>query len=143
MEYRRILVAVDGSPPSLAAVDHALALARAAKASLTILEVVEDFGPLPGYYETPPPGADRVKWVAEQRFEPVRPALAESGVPWDRLVEAGDPADCICAAAEAGDYDLVVMGCQGRRAIGRFLLGSVSDRVVHHAPCSVMVVRSR
>lgn len=141
MEYRRILVPVDGSAPSLVAVDHALALAKAAGATLTILEVVEAFGPLPGFYEAAPPGVDRVKWVAEHRFEAVRPSLADTDVSWDRLVEPGDPADRICAVADEGRYDLVVLGSHGRSALGRFLLGSVSDRVVHHAPCSVMVVR--
>ena len=141
MKYRRVLVPVDGSVPSLVAIDHALVLAEASGATVTILEVVEPFGPLPGFYEAAPPGVDRVEWVADQRFDSVRPSLAETAVEWDRRVESGDPADRICAVAEEGGYDLVVMGSFGRGALGRFLLGSVSDRVVHHAPCSVMVVR--
>ncbi len=142
MQYERILVAVDGSEQSLAAVDHALALARGAGASVTILEVIEEFGALPGFYEAPPPGADRVQWVAEQRFEIIRPTLKDTPVTWDRRVEAGYPADRICTVALEGKYDLIVVGSHGRSAFERFMLGSVSDRVVHHAPCSVMVVRS-
>ena len=138
---QRILVPVDGSDASRRALFLAVKLARLAGARLTLLEVIEDFGPLPGYYEAPPPGVDRVAWVAEQRLEALHPDLELDGIDWDRRVESGDPADRICAVAEEGAYDLIVVGSHGRSALGRFLVGSVSDRVVHHAPCSVTVVR--
>ena len=87
--FRKLLAAVDGSENSLRALDMALALAEASGASLTILEVVEEFGPLPGYYGRPPEGVQRTQWIAEQRFEKVHPPLEQTKVPWDRKVLEG------------------------------------------------------
>ncbi|MCB1174051.1 MAG: universal stress protein [Leptospiraceae bacterium] len=137
----KILVPVDGSESSRKALEFAIRLARVSHAKLTLFEVVEEFGPLPGYYEAAPPGKDRLKWIAEQRFEKVEPFLAESNVEWERVVDEGYPADKICELAEKGKYDLIVIGSRGLSGLSRFLVGSVSDRVVHHAPCSVTVVR--
>ncbi len=137
----RVLVAVDGSDDSVRALERAIELCRQTDARLTVLEVIEDFGPLPGYYEAAPEGIDRVAWVAEQRFSHAALDLEDPGIDWDRRVEAGYPAEVICEVAQDG-YDLVVVGTHGRSAVGRFLVGSVSDRVVHHAPCDVLVVRS-
>ncbi|MCB1306993.1 MAG: universal stress protein [Leptospiraceae bacterium] len=138
---KKILVPVDGSKDSAHALEAAEAMARNAKATLTVLEVVEEFGPLPGYYEAAPAGQDRTKWISDQRFEKVHPILEETSVKWDRKVVEGFPADKIVEVAEDGKYDLIVIGSRGLSALGRFLMGSVSDRVIHHAPCSVMVVR--
>ena len=138
---KKVLVPVDGSESSQKALEMAIAIAKASSAKLTILEVIEEFGPLPGYYEAPPVGEDRVKWVSEQRFEKVHPILDSSDIKWDRRVEEGYAADMICDIAEKEKYDMIVIGSRGHSALGRFLVGSVSDRVVHHAPCSVTVVR--
>ncbi|TGK34871.1 universal stress protein [Leptospira gomenensis] len=140
---KKILVPVDGSESSKKALEMAIAIAKAANASLTILEVIEEFGPLPGYYEKAPEGKDRVKWIAEQRFEKIHSPLDESPdtIKWDRLVLEGYPADTIVETAAKGKYDMIVIGSRGLSAVGRFLVGSVSDRIVHHSPCSVTVVR--
>jgi len=63
------------------------------------------------------------------------------GVTAEFLVWEGDAGDSITAAAEAEQADLVVVGTRGRSAAGRMLLGSVSDHVVRHASCPVLVVR--
>lgn len=138
---KKILVPLDGSDSSRKALEMALAMARPAKALVTVVEVIEDFGPLPGYYEAPPAGRDRVEWVAEHRFENVHPILSATEVKWDRKVVKGYAADEVCRLAEEGKYDLIVIGSRGLNPVARFLVGSVSDRVVHHAPCSVTVVR--
>ncbi|MBM9577051.1 universal stress protein [Leptospira sp. 201903070] len=139
---KKILVPVDGSESSKKALEMGIALAKVSSASLTILEVVEEFGPLPGYYEKAPEGKDRVKWISEQRFEKIHSTLDESPeIKWDRLVLEGYPADTIVETAAKGKYDMIVIGSRGLSAVGRFLVGSVSDRIVHHAPCSVTVVR--
>lgn len=138
---KKILVPVDGSPGSRKALEQAIALAEVAGASLTVLEVIEDFGPLPGYYDAAPEGSNRIGWVSEQRFEKVHPVLAQTKVAWDRKVVEGYPADQICKVAAEGKFDLIMLGSRGLNAVARFLVGSVSDRVVHHAPCTVAVVR--
>ncbi|MCB1326236.1 MAG: universal stress protein [Spirochaetales bacterium] len=139
----KILVPVDGSRDSSRALEAAVALAETAKATLTVLEVVEEFGPLPGYYEAAPAGQERTKWISDQRFEKVHPLLENTSVKWDRKVVEGFPAEKICEVAEQGHYDLIMIGSRGLSVVGRFLMGSVSDRVIHHAPCSVTVVRRR
>jgi nucleotide-binding universal stress UspA family protein len=57
------------------------------------------------------------------------------------LIWEGDPGESIVEAARAEHADLIVVGSHGRGGVGRFLIGSVSDHVVRHAPCPVMVVR--
>jgi nucleotide-binding universal stress UspA family protein len=69
-------------------------------------------------------------------------ALAPLEVAWDFRVRAGgEPADELDQAAEEADADVVVVGCQGRSALGRALAGSVSAELVHHAHRAVLVVR--
>ncbi len=138
---KRILVPVDGSEGSLQALTEALEFAALSGASVTVFQVIEEFGPLPGKYEAAPPGHDRVKWLSDERFEKVREALEDTSVTWTRRVVEGYAAEAICHAAE-DDYDLIVIGSRGLSGVQRFLLGSVSDRVVRHAPCSVWVVKT-
>lgn len=138
---KKVLVPVDGSDSSKRALEMAIAIAEAAHATMTVLEVIEEFGPLPGYYEAAPADQDRVRWVSEQRFEKIHPTLDETNIKWDRRVVEGYAADQICDIAAEGKYDMIVIGSRGMSPLGRFLIGSVSDRVVHHAPCTVTVVR--
>jgi nucleotide-binding universal stress UspA family protein len=138
---KKVLVPVDGSESSKKALEMALAIAEASSASLLVLEVIEEFGPLPGYYEAAPAGKDRVKWISEQRFEAVHPVLDKTKVKWERKITEGYAADRICEIAAEEKIDMIVIGSRGLSGLGRFLMGSVSDRVVHHAPCSVTVVR--
>ena len=138
---KKILVPVDGSDSSKKGIEMGLSLAESNGASITLLEVIEEFGPLPGYYEAPPVNVNRVQWVSEQRFSKLHDALENTPVKWQRRVEEGYAAETIVRIAEEDKYDLIVIGSRGMNFLGRFLLGSVSDRVVHHAPCSVLVVR--
>jgi nucleotide-binding universal stress UspA family protein len=64
------------------------------------------------------------------------------GVAVSFLIWEGEPGESIVDAAIAERADLIVVGSHGRGAVGRFLIGSVSDHVVRHAPCPVLVVRS-
>jgi nucleotide-binding universal stress UspA family protein len=61
----------------------------------------------------------------------------------ERSVVLGQPATEILTAAEEPGVDLVVLGARGLGLLGRLVLGSVSDRVVHHAPCPVLVVKTK
>jgi len=138
---RRILVAIDGSSASVAATRWALSLARVSGAEVTLLQVIEDEGPLPTESEKPPPGRERVEWLAERRFSPVAAELGPLLASCRRRVADGVPPDMICNVARLEGSDLIVMGSRGLSAAGRLLLGSVSGAVLRHAPCSVLVTR--
>jgi nucleotide-binding universal stress UspA family protein len=74
-------------------------------------------------------------------FKQPKEILLKVGVNPSLLLEEGDPASGIVEAARNGNFDLVVVGHRGLSSIEAFLMGSVSNRVVTHAPCSVLVVR--
>ena len=69
-------------------------------------------------------------------------SLEEEGLTVDRYAREGDPADAILDVAEETNADLIVVGNKGMTGAKRFLLGSVPNKVSHHAPCSVMIIRT-
>jgi len=141
---KNILVGVDGSKPSVQACHDAMDLAEQTKAQLTFLFVIETpqvipVGPLSGYVTTAPARSQDDVKKAEALVEQV--AKERPNLKVITRVELGDPVDTICELAKSMKADLIVVGARGHNAAQRFLLGSVSDRVVHHASCPVLVVR--
>ena len=139
---RKLLLATDLSEASEAATDQAFELAKRLEASLLVVSVID-----PGALQLP--GGRfraRVDQVRERR-EVQAQALVErgrsEGVVVSFLVWTGDPGDMIVEAAEAEHVDMVLVGSHGRGAVGRLFLGSVSEHVVRHAPCPVLVVRPK
>jgi nucleotide-binding universal stress UspA family protein len=135
---RTILVATDLMTSSAEATARAIDLASRLDARLVIVNVLEKRRLSGG-------GAhERVDQARAERerllIGVVRDARA-AGVTAEFLVWEGDPGGSIAAAAEAERADLVVVGTRGRGSAGRMLLGSVSDHVVRHAACPVLVVR--
>ena len=144
LKIEHILVGIDGSEGSRRAARFAHALAVPLGARLTLLLVLEpprvlSFGPLDGFAFSAPK-------LDEAHLASARKLLEEVGrdLPIGRVahvVEVGDVADTLCSQAEALGVDLVVVGARGAASsAGRWLLGSVSDRVVHHARRPVTVV---
>lgn len=136
---KRMLVGVDGSQYGLEAVKAAAKLAaeRGIK-SVTLINVipvaVSTLGPTP----VAAPPEDIEAWEV---FQQPKAILKETGIEAKLLLREGDPAYEIVQAAQTESYDLIVVGHRGLSPIKAFLLGSVSNRVVTHAPCSVLVVR--
>lgn len=137
----RILVPVDGSDGSVVALEIALQLAGMAAMEVTLLQVIEEEDPLPTYDDRPPPGIDRVVFLSDRRFAKLQPLLEATEVQWTRRIEVGVPRDRICEVAAEERSQLLVIGSRGLSAVGRLLLGSVSDYVARHAPCSVLIAR--
>ena len=141
---KHIVVAVDGSPASRQAARFALSLAETTKAKVTLLTVVPPpevvpLGPLSGYAVVSPP-------VSKEDLRRVETQLAEiaterPNVQVQKVVEVGPVAETIIDVANKEQADLLVLGARGLGPAKRFLLGSVSDRVVHHAGCPVTVWR--
>ena len=92
---------------------------------------------------------DDVQWQVTPRedvdsmLSDAQEAIAQAGVEDVRIhAREGDPADAILDVAEEQDADLIVVGNKGMSGAKRFLLGSVPNKVSHHAPCSVLIVRT-
>ena len=139
--FATIMLATALSPASQAATDAALDLATTFGARLLAVSVID-----PGSLRLPG-GRFRIR-VDQVRAERERFAQAlvargrATGVTVDFLVWEGDPGESIVDAAVSEAADMIIVGSHGRGAVGRFLIGSVSDHVVRNAPCPVLVVRS-
>ncbi|CAB4922086.1 unannotated protein [freshwater metagenome] len=145
--YECIVVGTDGSAMAAQAVRHAAGLAAQAGARL---EIVTAYEPVPAAQlraQAQVAPAD-VQWAINPR-EDVDATLEEAaaqartlGVAVSLHARQGDPADAILDVAEETGADLIVIGNKGMTGAKRFLLGSVPNKVSHHAPCSVLIVRT-
>ncbi len=135
---KKILVAVDGSSPSLLAARLAQELATATGATLTAAFCV---APLVMAGEIPFTMIGEVMDAEVARGREVLKEVAkELGVVEPRLLE-GSVAESLAEVAEHDGFDLVVVGSRGRNAVARMLLGSVADRLVHICKKPVLVAR--
>ncbi len=147
------LVAFDGSNWSREALRKAITWARLNDASLTVLSVVEPVTSFAGLV-----GESRVDWsegsvqdlthdIQDQFNEWGQAILAQaeeilesSGVTFHLRMEVGSPRLTICDVAKEEGSELIFIGSRGLGPVKRIFLGSVSDYVIHHAPCSVFVL---
>ena len=145
--FSTIVVGTDGSETAGEAVRQAVELASMVGGRL---EIVSAYEPVPGSrlrneaQHVPPD----VQWTINPR-EDVDATLAgaaavaeAAGVPAAVHARQGDPADAILDVAEETGADLVVVGNKGMTGAKRFLLGSVPNKISHHAPCGVLIIRT-
>jgi nucleotide-binding universal stress UspA family protein len=145
--FSRILLASDGSEDALKAAAFVADLARKYGSQVTVLHVFNM--PISPVAFVGAPGIELDAPMMDQYADDVQAAVArrtgrvleEAGVEYDTRLEKGHPADRIVEVAEEGHYDLIVLGSRGLSEFKRFLLGSVSDRVSHHAHCPVLIVK--
>ncbi|WP_267640114.1 universal stress protein [Haloarchaeobius amylolyticus] len=139
--YSHILVPVDGSDASEAAAEHAIDLATRYDAGVTVMHVVDDdLLPLDARSQQL---VERLEAEAADIVTEVVEWATEAGVmPIERRIVRGSPADEILTAIDEKDVDLVVLGSHGRSGIDKFIMGSVSERVVRQSPVPVLTVRS-
>ena len=143
-----ILVGTDGSETATIAVGHAIEIAHALDAKLQIVSA----------YEPVPEGRLRdetmrvpkdIQWTVNPREEVLellesaqKNAHAAGVEQAETFARVGDAADAILDVAEEQRSDLIIVGNKGMTGATRFLLGSVPNKVSHHAPCSVLIVRT-
>jgi len=139
--YRKILVAYDGSAGATAALDCGLDLARDTTKELWTVSVQsagQDFAPPRAVAEGATDRAlgqlSRIQGTAEQ-------AAFRAGVTLHAETLVGNVAKSIIEYAGAGDFDLLVVGQSGHSGVWGTFLGTTADKVVRHAPCSVLLVR--
>jgi nucleotide-binding universal stress UspA family protein len=145
--FGRIVVGTDGSETATEAVKQAADLASKVGATLAIVSAYE---PVPSsrLREERQQVPDDLAHTVGPR-EDVDATLADAaklsqqvGVGVETFARQGDPADAILDVAEESNADLIIVGNKGMTGAKRFLLGSVPNKVSHHAPCSVLIVRT-
>lgn len=146
----KILLAVDDSEFSKAAVNAILNQFRPDGVEVNVLTVVEYLRLAPAYVGMgvgPSVPADFAgvieKWLdqAEHLVKESAKSLESAGFRATATVKEGDAKNQILEYADEWRPDLIMVGSHGRKGINRFLLGSVSEAIVRHAPCSVQIVR--
>lgn len=140
---RRILIATDGSAGSTRAAEYGASLAERFGADVVIVHAIN----LPSAFSlgVNPPAIEvdeALEHAASRSIQAAAEVVERHGLTHTDVVEHGAPANVILDAVAAQDVDLVVVGSQGHGAVQRFLLGSVSTRVLHHADCAVLVAPS-
>lgn len=141
MMFKKILLAYDGSDGARLALEKAAEIAQVGRAELHLLAV----GRIPEYAET----VSEVEEAKEQASsfyskatDEAARALSQKGLTASSHVEFGKPGDVILRIAEDLRVDLVILGTNPHSALRRRVLGATVDKVVDHAHCSVLVIRS-
>lgn len=137
--FERILVGYDGSPQSRKALTAALWLGQTFKGMVQGLIVVRppEFAELEGEVqaaleETKGPLAEPIKWAKAE--------ASRHGVTLHVRKQLGHPAEVLLRTAEEQAFDLIILGRRGHGPVARWMLGSISDRVLRYAHCPVMVI---
>lgn len=152
---KKILVAVDGSKSAQKAAKKAADLAEDLKAEVTLIHVytetaqipVNQFNEVASYLS-----AETMESIMEQQEDTIKERrqkildqdaelFEEKGIKPEKVLLHGDPADEVCEYGEENNFDLIVVADKGHGKVERFLLGSISDKIVRHAEISVMVVK--
>jgi nucleotide-binding universal stress UspA family protein len=145
--FDSIVVGTDGSETASEAVRQAAQLAAALGARVHLVCVYE---PVPSAPDGDGESGARSEagWVLRPRDDvdatlaAAAAVFAAAGVAVDLYAQRGDPADAILDVAEEQAADLIIVGNLGRAGARRFLLGSVPNRISHHAPCAVLIIRT-
>ncbi len=138
---KRILVTHDGSKASDKALKKAVEIAGKFESSITVLSVI------PELYLTELSDMDRQRITqlmteeTQNALEKIRSSLSGKSMDVKIILRQGDPAEKILETARKMKVDLIITGSHGRHGAKKFLLGSISSRVVDYANCPVLVVK--
>ncbi len=145
--FGSIVVGTDGSQTAGEAVRQAADLAKSVGAKVHLVSAYEPVSGTRLREEQQDVPRD-LEWMVNAKedvnatLKEASERLSEEGVDVDTFAREGDPADAILDVAEEQGADLIVVGNKGMTGAKRFLLGSVPNKVSHHAPCSVMIIRT-
>ncbi|WP_256300923.1 universal stress protein [Haloarchaeobius salinus] len=141
--YDEVLLPTDGSSEAGGAVEHGLAIAKQADARVHVVNVVDvaGLGASPEY-TMPTSVLENLESGGESETEAIAERARDAGLEATATVRHGSPARELLEYATEFDIDLVAMGTAGRSGIGRFLLGSTTERLIRHADVPVVAVNS-
>ena len=139
----KILVPVDGSENSFRALEQAIFLAtKIQEAKITVLYIIEH---PPTVYIYSPKIMEKLRADYEREsakiLERCKEMANRSGINIHTVLSEGDPASKIIGYSEREKFDIIIIGSRGMGRFKEVVLGSVSNKVLHHAKCSVMLVR--
>jgi nucleotide-binding universal stress UspA family protein len=145
--FNRIVVGTDGSETAAQAVRQAIELARLSSGTLSIVSAYSSTSGRRAQAEQSEAPADVQYEVGPREdvilvLDAAAAEAKEAGIEVQTHPVEGDPADAILNVAEEVKADLIVVGNKGMTGARRYLLGSVPNNVSHHAPCSVIIVRT-
>lgn len=138
VRWNRILLATDGSGFSRKATTRAMELAKSRGAELAVVSAL-DLNP--EFYAEAPELAERLEQDAHQCVLAVQQQAEEIGIRPQCTVRQGDAFKAILNAAKELSADMIVMGSHGRKGLKRWIMGSVTEQVINHAPCPVLVAK--
>jgi nucleotide-binding universal stress UspA family protein len=145
--FGSIVVGTDGSDTATQAVRQAIELARAVGARIELVSAYEPVSDARLRDESVVVPKD-LHWMINPRadvlatLDEAAREIRAAGIDVEVFARQGDPADAILDVAEERGSDLIVVGNKGMTGAKRFLLGSVPNKVSHHAPCSVLIIRT-
>ncbi len=143
--FRHILVPLDGSQLAEEALSYAALLGRSYECRVTLLQVIEpvdtDLPPSAGAFLLQ--AADSARQAAQEYLQRQAEALSITGAKVDTRVMLGPVAASINDFAIEEDVDLITMATHGRSGLGRWLVGSIADKVLHLAECPMLVIRPK
>ncbi|MGI6453314.1 MAG: universal stress protein [Syntrophomonadaceae bacterium] len=141
--YNKVLLAVDGSPTSTEAARTAnMLLEKGMAQKVEVIHVVPNL--INSYYDM---GGDMIKSLSEQTQEKGKEILRLTTEMFSMpekvqtVFRIGDTAETICEYAKKNGVDLIIVGSRGMNPLAGLLVGSVSSRIIHFAPCPVLVVK--
>jgi nucleotide-binding universal stress UspA family protein len=138
--FENLLLATDGSQSAAPAIQEAMSMAKTCSSRLIVLSVVEVN---PEYEALAPELVDKAGDETKAHLDSVRKRAVSDGVPCEIISHQGqEPYRFIVEEAAGRNVDMIIMGSHGRTGLRRLLMGSVTARVIGHAPCKVMVVPS-
>lgn len=139
-EFNRIIVPVDGSDASKKAAEKSFSLADKTGLDVTLMHVVQIPEPvIPSWNQPKPQWSEEVKKQGKKMLDEIKNIGEKKGISVETKLVEGVPDDEIIK--ESKKEDLIVMGSKGRSAVGRVLIGSTSEKVLHHSDSTVMIVR--
>jgi nucleotide-binding universal stress UspA family protein len=143
---KKILVPVDGSDNGKKALMKAKSIGTAFNSEITIVYIMDDVSGISSFnitdYQTyKEPLTDAFRQHARKILDDAMENFKDYNNKVDTLIEQGNPAYKLLEISEEGDYDLIVIGSRGLGPFSRAVMGSVSNKVVHHAKMSVLVVK--
>ncbi len=138
MGFEKILLATDGSESVKAAIQEAINIAKVCSSRLYVLSVVEVN---PEYEALAPNVVEKAETKTKRHVDLVKNRAKKEGISCETVVHQGEePYRFIVDEAKKKKADMIVMGSHGRTGLRRLMMGSVTSRVIGHAPCKVLVV---